>query len=146
MKGLAAVILAVVVNMVVMFVLLSIAWAVLGTNGTFKPGSWETTDTWTAVMVVVRMVAAVIAAKFAWGFTGKQKTAYWAAAVILALGLAESIASMGTTALADPRPETVPMFDAMNNAHSPTWATFAWSALAGIAALVTAYRAKDRAT
>lgn len=105
------------------FVLFSAAYVLLGAGASFRPGSWDVSAEWITVSIAVGIVAALaggyIAAVIARSPTGPRSLAV----VVLILGLLVALPVLlgtGETATG-PRPESVGLFNAMQNAQQPTW-------------------------
>ena len=99
---------------------LGLAYTLMGAEGSFKPASWEPSTAWLMVMFAVSLGAALIAGAIA-AWIGRGKAAVLSLmGIILVLGLGMAAAR---TQLPDPgpRPEEVPMADAMNEARQPLW-------------------------
>lgn len=128
----AGVILGYVLIVMLVFAALGGAWTLLGADGAFaRPGSWETSGTWIAVMLVVGAIAAVLGGLAARRIGRSVFAPASLAGVVLLLGvLAGVMQVMANRAPNDgpepePRPEQVTMTEAMNGARPPTWFQFA---------------------
>jgi hypothetical protein len=112
-----------VVMFAVVFALMSLAWMVLGAEGSFQPGSWDVNMTWIAVTLVVGLVAAVVGGLACAWIARDRRGPLWLVGLVVVLGIAMAIpVLLGAGEEAPgPRPDTMPMFDAMSNAKQPPW-------------------------
>ena len=153
MKSLARNIGAAVLGWVTMtvgvFILMTIMWTILGSEGAFLPQSWDVSPTWLAGSVGVGLLAGICGGLMAavvgegrWGvrlLVTLVLVLGGVTAVMLQMGLA------GASAEAGPRPVEVGMLVAMNSAQQPLWVAWlnpligAFGALLG-ARLIPAYR------
>jgi len=122
-------ILAVIVGYIAMAILvgggLAVAYLILGTEGAYKPGSYEVTGTWIAAMITVGIVAAL-----AGGITCAKLSSHSKGAVmgLMAVVVALSVVDF---AMRSARPELSPeeqirtgevaMSEAPARAVSPIW-------------------------
>jgi len=112
------------------FVLLTLGWMLLGTAGTFQPGSWDVTGTWVVITLAVALVAGVLGglacAAIAYEPRGLQVLVGLAVVLGLLMSLpvltlsAERIAEVGA------RPDQVDLIAAMSMARPPKWVALAW--------------------
>ena len=110
---------------VVLFLLFSGLYLVLGTSGSFNEGSYYVSTTWLLAGFIIFYVGAAVAGSVS-ALIGKDpKSAFWMGGVILILGILIAISQI----VAAPDDTTrklaeVPMMDAMNLAQQPVWALF----------------------
>jgi hypothetical protein len=121
MKTVVGVILGYLVMTVTLFVLLSALYAALGTEGAFLPRSYTPSIGWIIFMQVGQMVAALAAGYLAYKLGG-LKSGIWLASLILILGVASVLVTLGTPP-AEPREAQLGVFDAMAKARTPAWAS-----------------------
>lgn len=104
------------------FVAFSVTYMVLGAEGSFQPGSYEVSGTWSFASVVLGFIGAVLGGLTA-SKLGKRRTAGMVlAGVVLVLGLIMAITTLshkGTEA--GVRQGEVAMSDAMQKAKEPGW-------------------------
>lgn len=126
-----------VVMFVVVFLLMTLGWMVLGADGSFQPGSWETSTAWVAVTLVVDVLAALgggyVAMLIATRTLGPQVLA--GLVVVLGLLMALPVFTADAAALGA-RPDVVTMMDAMGKARQPMWLVVANPILGAVFALV----------
>lgn len=108
-----------------------VAWAVLGADGAFRPGSWEVSWSWSLGSIAIALLAAIagglVCSKIADGPWGVR----FLIAIVVVLGVVVAMGNMEMTGLegvadADPgpRPDDVGMFEAMSTAQQPVWLTW----------------------
>jgi hypothetical protein len=104
-----------------LFMLMTLAWLVLGADGAFRPGSYEVTGTWIVVSIVLSVAAAVLAGFVckAIGKTGLSVNIL--VGIVLVLGVVSAFYEMGMEHMTTPRPDDIPMFEAMSNGIQPVW-------------------------
>jgi hypothetical protein len=102
------------------------AWTVLGAEGVFRPGSWETTGGWVAVMLGATVVASVIAGAACRVLAAQANAPIHLVIIVLLTGLlsAANPRPPAPAGAAD-RPADVRMMEAMNAARPPSW--FLWT-------------------
>ncbi|HEY0971582.1 MAG TPA: hypothetical protein VGE02_11500 [Gemmatimonadales bacterium] len=117
-----AVVLGYLVMAILVFALFTSAYAVLGAEGAFMPGSYDVSAAWILVSVVVGIVAALaggwVARRIARDVRGPRALAV----LVLVLGLGMAALSLGGSR-PDPGPrEGAPTnSEAMQQARTPTW-------------------------
>ena len=125
----ARMIVGVIVGYVAIFVLVSVVFTVgfvvLGAGHAFKPGSFEASNLWIATGLVMNLIVAIIGGVIAVAIAGRGKAAKVLAIVVFVLGLLLSIPTLmvprtGTVRTTD----DVPMFEAMSKAEEPRWVPF----------------------
>ena len=122
LRTVGAVILGYLVMAFLVFALFTSAYAMLGADGAFRPGSYDVSAAWILVSVVVGLVAALaggwVARKIARSWQGPRALAV----LVLVLGF-----TMVGFALAVDRPAPAPRTgaptntEAMQEARTPTW-------------------------
>jgi hypothetical protein len=112
-----------VLYFILVFVLASAGWLVLGANGAFQPGVWDVTGTWIALMLVASLIGGVIAGYWIGPLTRDPRGPMALAGLIIVLGLVFALPVLTGSAPvpALPRPEQLPMFEAMANGQAPVW-------------------------
>ena len=133
-------ILAVIVSYIVMFVLLFLAftcaYAVLGANGSFKPGSFAASNTWIAIAFAVNFVVAVIGGFICAAIAKGGKAPIALASVVFVLGLLLAVPSLMVPRADAIRAGDVPMFEAMQKAKEPPWVPFTFPIVGSIGVLI----------
>ena len=105
------------------FILFSATYMMLGTDGAFQSGSWDVSFAWIVASVVVGIVAAVLGGYLCALIAKNPNGTKALIAVVVVLGLVMALPVLfgAVEVAAGPRPDTVPMLDAMQNAQQPTW-------------------------
>jgi hypothetical protein len=135
-------ILAVIVSYILMFVLIFLAftcvYAVLGADGSFKPGSFNSSNRWIAIAFAVNFVVAIIGGFICAAIARGGKAPIALAAVVFVLGLLLAVPSLMV-----PRANAVraggvaiPMFEAMQKAKEPPWVPFTFPIVGVIGVLI----------
>lgn len=106
---------------IAVFAGLSLLWMVLGTDGAFRPGSYDVSMAWALVSLVVGFGAALLG-----GFVSRRvslvaRGPQVLAAFVVVLGVLLALPVLLGAPEVGPRPETVGMFDAMQQAQTPAW-------------------------
>jgi len=140
----ARTIIAVIVGYVTMLVLVSLmitcVFLLMGTEWSFKPGSFQASNRWVAMSLVGNFLIA-IAGGFVCALIAKGgKAPLVLAVVVFALGLAFAIpnvvANRGETNSV--RTGTVTMTEAMQKAREPLWAPFSAAVIGAVGVLIGA--------
>jgi hypothetical protein len=112
-----------IVMAVVVFVTFTLAYRILGVDGSFQPGSYEVTGTWAVVSILLGLLGAILGGMVAVAVARKSGAAKGLAVFVLFLGL--GMAVMEVTRPNDQRPTVraaeVSNTDAMQNARQPLW-------------------------
>lgn len=123
------------------FVLFSVAYLILGASGSFRPGAWDPSVTW-IIMSVVASIATAIAGGYVCAAIAKSPRGPQAlVAVVIVLGLVSAlpvVTGSGAELVGAARPETVTMFDAMQNARQPVWLALLFPLLGAVGVLIGA--------
>ncbi len=114
---------AYVIYFVAVFVLVSAGWLVLGANGAFHPGVWDVTGIWIALMLVASLLGGVGAGYGIGPITKDPRGPMALAGLIILMGVVFAWPVLAGTAPVPtlPRPEQLPMFEAMANGQAPVW-------------------------
>ena len=141
-------IVAVIVSYVLMFVLVSLAffgmYGVLGAEGAFKPASWDASNLWIAMALVLSLIVAVIAGIVCALIDRGGKAPLILAIVVFVLGLVFAIPSFVANRVDQgPRVDAPPLFEAMQKAKQPNWVPLAFPVVGAVGVLIGA-RLKKR--
>jgi len=137
-------IIAVIVSYIAIFALTFLAFTcmymVLHADGSFKPGGFEASKRWLLGAFVVNFVVAVIGGFICAAIARGGKAPLALAIVLFVLGLVLAIPSLiAQKANVDLRRRgEVPMFEAMQKAHEPTWVPFTFPIVGAAGVLVGA--------
>ena len=126
----AAVVLGYMAMFVTVFVCLTAAYAVMGADGAFEPGSFEVTMPWIVVMFIVNIIAGIIGGIACAKVSNYSKRAVQSLMLLIVLlGLFLAFSVMNAPAEVDAelvvRDPDIKMSDAMMSAEKPTWMLFA---------------------
>ena len=120
-------VLAVIVGYLVIFVLsicaFTGAYAIMGAEGAFKPGSFDASLRWMAMAFAVYFVLGIIGGLVCAAIAKGGRAPLALAAVVLLLGLVFAIPSLiaRTDTTNTVRTGDVPMIEAMQKAKEPLW-------------------------
>ena len=127
-----------VVDFLAMFALMTAAWFAVGAKGAFLPGVWQVTTLW-----IVLLLVAAFASGFAGGMvTGKIDAsglgAKILAGLIVAFGIVFALPILtGSLPVPElPRPDALPMLEAMGKGQQPTWSALVIPLLGATGALL----------
>ena len=121
-------IIGVIVGYVAMaaFVFLSftILYLILGTEGSFQPGSYQVSTTWLVLSFILGFIGALIGGYICALIAKNNKAAIWLAGIVLALGLIIAIPQLNVSEeeMNKIREGDVPNMEAMQNAKQPALA------------------------
>ena len=109
---------------VAVFVLLSVAYLVLGASGSFQPGSWDPSTLWNVLGIGMGIVAAITGGFVCAAIAKNPRGPQTLIGVVIVLGLLFAIPALtGQSAevASAARPETVTLLEAVQNARQPVW-------------------------
>ncbi len=112
-----------VVTFIMVFVLLTVSWQIVGIDGAFQPGVWDVTGLWLVLMLVSALVAGIAGGYVTALITADPRGVKWLLGIVVVLGIVSAIPvlmGMGPDAPL-PRPDDLAMFDAMQNGKQPAW-------------------------
>ena len=141
-------IVAVVVSYLLMFVLVTLAffgmYALLGAERAFKPGSWDASNLWIGLALVLSLIVAVIAGILCAMIARGGKAPLALAGLVFALGLIFAIPSFVANQVDQGvRASAPPLFEAMQKAKQPNWVPLAFPVIGAVGVLLGA-RLKKR--
>ncbi len=124
-RNIGSVILGYLVMIIVVFATFSLAYKVIGVEGSYQPGTYDVSMLWIVVSIVLGIVAAILGG-FACARVAHSPVAPKAlAAVVLILGLGMAIAAAtGAEDRVEVRPAEVSGLEAMQNSQTPIWVQF----------------------
>ena len=106
----------------VVMVLFTGLWLVIGAEGSFEPGTWEVSGVWSLGSIVVGLLAGVLGG-FVCSKVAVDDRGFWMLVVLVViLGVYSALNPLD--GLAGPRPEDVGMTAAMTGAQQPAWLTW----------------------
>lgn len=110
---------------VLVFAALTVAWNVMGPEGAFKPGSWETSGTWLATMLGVGLLAAALGGAVCRFIADRDSAPMHLAIILLIAGVLTALTPRDVPedgpAGVNERPADVRMMDAITSARPPAW-------------------------
>lgn len=128
------------------FATFSIVYLLMGTDGAFKPGTYDVSASWLAVSIILSFAAAILGGYVCAAVARTPTPPKVLAGIVLVLGLALAIPTL-TQGSGDPmpRPESVGNVEAMQNAVQPIWITLL-NPLIGAAGVLVGARLKRNGT
>ena len=140
LRNFGAAILGYLASFAVVFVVMSVAWLIMGADGAFRPGVWDQSNGWIALAAVVGFVSAAVGGNIC-ARVGTDRNAVWIlVAIVAGMGI---LAAMPEAGPVDPvRPDGVTMWEAMANAIPPAWARWAGPLIGVVGTLVGAAKAE----
>jgi len=122
-KNFFSIIAGYVLMAVLMFACFTAAYALLGADGSFRPGSFETSSIWLAISLIVSLLAAVAGGWLCAKLACNKNMVYVLAAIIIVLGL---ISAFPVLSAKDSdqnlvRSGPVSNLEAMQKAKQPLW-------------------------
>lgn len=127
-----------VVDFFVMFGLMTLAWFAVGTGGAFRPGVWEVTVLWLALLLAASFVAGLVGGVVSKKIDPSGRGARILAGLIVVLGIVFALPILtGSVPVPElPRPDSLPMFEAMGKGQQPAWSALLIPVLGAVGALV----------
>ena len=111
----------------------------LGANGAFQPGSWYPSGGWIALTIALGFGAAIAGGYLCAAIARDSRGPLGLVGLVIVLGVLSAIPALtGSDPVAGPRPETVPMFEAMANAVQPAWVALLNPVVGAVGVLVGA--------
>jgi hypothetical protein len=139
-RSVIAVIVSYIAICALTFLAFTATYMVLHADGSFKPGTFESSKRWILAAFVVNFVIAVIGGWICARIAKAGKAPFALAILLLVLGLALAIPSLmaqkANVGLV--RRGEVPMMEAMQKAHGPTWVNFTFPIVGVLGVLVGA--------
>lgn len=135
-------IIAVIVGYVVMFVLVFATFTgffmLMGTEGSFKPNSFEASNAWNVMALIGNLVIAVIGGFVCAAIARGGKAPIALAIVVFVLGLLLAIPTLVANKQNANRVRTgnISQMEAMQNATQPAWVAFTFPILGAIGVLI----------
>jgi hypothetical protein len=137
-RAVAGIILGYVVMSLFVIVTLTLAYLVLGTDGSFRPGSFEVTPLWVTVSFVLGLIAAICGGLACVWIARRPRPAWALAALVLVLGFVMALPALN--APEEPqilvRDGDVSCLDAMMQAQQPTWVSLATPVVGALGVLL----------
>jgi hypothetical protein len=146
LRAIAGVVLGYLTMAVLVFVLFTAAYLAMGVDGAFRPGSYDVSDAWIAMSVVVSLGAAIAGGFVCAAVSRLPKPPLVLALLALVLGVLSAIPHL-TAEAGEPKERTgdVSNVDAMMAAKQPVWIALA-NPILGAAGVLVGARLKRRSS
>lgn len=145
LRAIGSVVVGYVVLALIVFGALTGACVAMGADRAFEPGGYDISKLWLSVMLAVGVVAALAGGFVAKLIAGTRTPPRVLAGIVLVLGVALAIPTMGAPPPQEPRTTAVSNLEAMAKARTPAWAGFANALISCVGVLVGAGMGKQRA-
>lgn len=147
MRNVAAVVVGYLTMFVLVMVLFTGLYQILGANRAFQPESYTVSATWAVISQVLGLVAAILGGVVCARIAGDHKAVTYLAALVFALGVVFAIPSLtaGDVALAE-RAADVGNLEAMQNAVTPVWIAILTPIVGAIGVLIGGRSVRQEAT
>lgn len=139
-RNIGAAVLGYVVMFVGVFLLMTIAWMILGADGAFAPGTWDISSTWIIASIFVGLFAAIPGGMIATKIGSDGLAVKILIGLVVVLGIASAIPDPGTAPAI--RPEGVSMWDAVASAVQPRWLALLNPVIGVVGIMIGASKAK----
>jgi hypothetical protein len=138
LKTIGAVVLGYVVIFVIVFLLFSAAYLAMGADRAFRPQSYEVSNLWIAISLILSLLAAVVGGAVAFRVGRSDKAVVGLAVLVVVLGILMALPTLMGPPSGEPeiRTAAVGNLEAMNNAKPPTWMNFMNPILGAVGVLV----------
>lgn len=127
-----------VVYFAIVFALMTAAWLLLGANGAFRPGAWDVTSTWIVIMLLASLTGGMVAGYPRIAADPRGPMALAGLVVVMGVLFAWPLLAGTATAPTMPRPDQLPMFDAMSQGQAPLWVALVNPLLGAVGVLLGA--------
>jgi hypothetical protein len=132
---------------VCIFVLMTVAWLVMGVDGAFRPGVWDVTSTWLVLMILAAGVAAIAGGYVTATISPDARAIKILIGIVIVLGIVSALPVIMQSAPPPelPRPDELPMFEAMSKGQQPLWLALL-NPLIGVVGVIAGGKLKTRNT
>jgi len=121
--GLMAVVAGYFVIALMIMITFSLAYFVLGAEGSYQQGSWNVSITWAILSIILGLVAAWVGGKVCTKIASNYIAPKYLVALILVLGIASAIWG-GQSEVDTVRTVTPSIAEAISNSVQPVWLTW----------------------
>ena len=120
-RKIGGVIVGYIVMAAFIFLSFTLLYLILGTEGSFKPASYQVSAVWLIASLILGLIAAVIGGYVCVMIAKEQKTAYILAGIVLVLGILFALPGLSVSdeEMNKVREGNVPNMEAMQNAKQP---------------------------
>ena len=125
LRKIAGIVAGYVVVAILVFATFTLAYLAMGTDGAFRPGTYEVSHLWLAASIVLGLAAAVVGGLVCRIVSRSSRASLVLALLVLVLGLVMAFMALATPDVERPsvRAGDVGNTEAMNNARQPDWLT-----------------------
>lgn len=120
-RTIGGVVVGYIVMALMVFVVFSLAYLILGADGAFQPGSYAPSWMWILLSFVLSFLAAWVGGRVAMAIGRTPNAVISLAVVVIVLGAVFAIPVVRRTGGPAPRTGTVGNMEAMQQAHMPVW-------------------------
>lgn len=120
-RKIASVIGAYLVTAIVIVVVMNGAYAILGSEAAYKPGSYEVSMTWNVLTLVLGFAAAFVGSMACYAISYSRRALIWFGVLLLVLGVVYAYPTIGVDPPTDVRSGAVPVMEAMLESWQPAW-------------------------
>jgi uncharacterized membrane protein YfcA len=106
------------------FLLLTGAYLLFGTERAFEPGSYRPSLAWCLTMAVLGLPPALLGGWLCARVAASAKAVIALAILVVVLGLLMAVPTLSSPQNTSPRPANVPNMEAMMKAQTPPWIAF----------------------
>ena len=127
-----------IVDFFAMFGLMTAAWFAVENERAFRPGVWEVTVLWLALLLAASFVSGLVGGTVAKKIDASGRGGKILAGLIVVLGIVFALPILtGSVPVPElPRPDQLPMFEAMGKGQQPTWSALLIPLLGAAGALL----------
>jgi hypothetical protein len=138
-RNIGVAVLGYVVMFVGVFLLMTIAWMILGADGAFEPGTWDISFVWIVASIFVGLFAAIPGGMLAEKL-GDGRALKILIGIVVVLGVASAIPDPGSAPAI--RPDGISMWDAVSSAVQPRWLALLNPVIGVVGIMIGASKAK----
>ena len=138
LKTIGAVVLGYVVIFVIVFLLFSAAYLAMGADRAFRPQSYEVSNLWVAISLILSLLAAVIGGAVAARVGRSDKAVVGLAVLVVVLGILMTLPTLMAPPSGEPEVRTAQVgnLEAMSKAKPPNWMSIMNPILGAVGVLV----------
>lgn len=141
-RAILAVVLGYLTMAVIVFVCFSVAYQVLGADGSFEEGRFASSMAWNAMSIVVGLVAAWFGGMICARVAPRPRPLYALIILVLVFGALSAFMAMNEDKIPGSRSGDVGQFEAMTKAVMPVWISFLNPIIGAIGLFIGGSRAR----